>query len=41
VLIKLAEVLIFKQKISFLEIFFMLMIMTGILGLKFYGGSMK
>jgi len=41
VLIKLAEVLIFKQKISFLEIFFMLMIMTGILGLKFYGSSMK
>lgn len=41
VLIKLAEVTIFKQKISFLEIFFMLMIMTGILGLKFYGTSMK
>jgi len=41
VLIKLAEVLIFKQKISFLEIFFMLMVMTGILGLKFYGTSIK
>jgi quaternary ammonium compound-resistance protein SugE len=41
VLIKLAEVLFFKQRISFPEIFFMLLIMTGILGLKIYGTSMK
>ncbi|MBS1532014.1 MAG: multidrug efflux SMR transporter [Bacteroidetes bacterium] len=41
VLIKLAEVTFFKQRISFLEIFFMLLIMTGILGLKFFGTSMK
>jgi quaternary ammonium compound-resistance protein SugE len=41
VLIKLAEVAIFKQKISWLEVFFMMMIMAGIMGLKFYGTSMK
>jgi quaternary ammonium compound-resistance protein SugE len=41
VLIKFAEVTIFKQRITFLEIFFMLLIMTGILGLKFYGTSVK
>jgi quaternary ammonium compound-resistance protein SugE len=41
ILIKVAEVTFFKQQISFLEIFFMLMIMTGILGLKFYGTAMK
>jgi quaternary ammonium compound-resistance protein SugE len=41
VLIKLAEVLIFKQKISWLEVLFMMMIMAGIMGLKFYGTSMK
>jgi quaternary ammonium compound-resistance protein SugE len=41
ILIKFAEVAFFKQRISFAEIFFMLMIMTGILGLKFYGTAMK
>jgi len=41
VLIKLAEVAIFKQKISWLEVLFMMMIMAGIMGLKFYGTSMK
>jgi len=41
VLIKVAEVAIFKQKISWLEVLFMLMIMAGIMGLKFYGTSMK
>ena len=41
VLIKLAEVLFFKQRVSFFEIFFMLLIMTGIMGLKFYGTAMK
>jgi quaternary ammonium compound-resistance protein SugE len=41
VLIKVAEVAIFKQKISWLEILFMMMIMAGIMGLKFYGTSMK
>jgi quaternary ammonium compound-resistance protein SugE len=41
VLIKFAEVAFFKQRISFAEIFFMLLIMTGILGLKFYGTSLK
>jgi len=41
ILIKFSEVVFFKQRISFTEIFFMLMIMTGIMGLKFYGTSMK
>lgn len=41
VLIKLAEVVIFKQKISWLEVLFMMMIMAGIMGLKFYGTSLK
>lgn len=41
VLIKLAEIAIFKQKISWLEVFFMMMIMAGIMGLKFYGTAMK
>ena len=40
-LIKLAEVAIFKQKISWLEVLFMMMIMAGIMGLKFYGTSVK
>lgn len=41
VLIKLAEAIVFKQRISFAETFFMLLIMTGILGLKFYGAPVK
>ena len=36
VLIKFAEVAFFKQRISFAEIFFMLMIMTGIMGLRYF-----
>ena len=41
VLIKLVEVFILKEKIASLEILFMLMIMTGIMGLKFYGTAVK
>jgi quaternary ammonium compound-resistance protein SugE len=37
ILIKIAEVLFFQQQIVWMEVFFMLLIMTGILGLKFYG----
>ncbi|HEY2581726.1 MAG TPA: SMR family transporter [Mucilaginibacter sp.] len=36
IFIKVAELLFFKQTISFVEIFFMLLIMVGILGLKVY-----
>lgn len=36
ILIKLSEVLFFQQKISMAEVFFMLMIMGGITGLKFF-----
>ena len=39
IFIKLAELLIFKQSISTIEVFFMLLIMIGILGLKFYASS--
>ncbi|NCD69770.1 DMT family transporter [Mucilaginibacter agri] len=35
-LLKLADVLWFKESISWIEVFFMLLIMTGILGLKFF-----
>jgi quaternary ammonium compound-resistance protein SugE len=37
VLIKIAEMSFFNQRLSFAETFFMLLIMTGILGLKYYG----
>lgn len=37
ILIKLAETLFFGQRLSIVEALFMLMIMTGILGLKYYG----
>lgn len=37
ILIKVAEMLFFGQRLSIVETFFMLMIMTGILGLKYYG----
>src|ERR1700761_6614998 len=37
ILIKVAEMTFFGQRISLAETFFMLLIMTGILGLKFYG----
>ena len=36
IFIKIAELVFFRQRISLPEIFFMLLIMTGILGLKFY-----
>jgi quaternary ammonium compound-resistance protein SugE len=36
VLIKLCEVVLFDKPVSWAEAFFILMIMTGILGLKFY-----
>jgi quaternary ammonium compound-resistance protein SugE len=36
VLIKVAELVFFKQRISIPEFFFMTLIMIGILGLKFY-----
>ncbi len=38
-LIKMAEIIFFQQRISLLEIFFMLLVMTGILGMKFYAPS--
>jgi quaternary ammonium compound-resistance protein SugE len=37
ILIKVAEMLFFGQRLSIVETLFMLMIMTGILGLKYYG----
>jgi quaternary ammonium compound-resistance protein SugE len=36
IFIKLAELAVFHQRISFPELFFMLLIMVGILGLKIY-----
>ena len=36
IFIKIAELIFFKQSISFVEIFFMLLIMAGILGLKIF-----
>jgi quaternary ammonium compound-resistance protein SugE len=39
VLIKLSEVLFLRQRISFAEIFFMPMIMGGIMGLRFFSAS--
>ncbi len=41
VLIKLTEMLLFHQKISWTELFFMTLIMTGILGLKYFGIEAK
>ena len=41
VLIKVCEMTLFDQKLSWQEFLFMLMIMTGILGLKFYGPEIK
>ena len=41
VLIKIAEMAIFHQKLSWMEVFFMMLIMTGILGLKFFGAEVK
>lgn len=41
VLIKVAEMVIFHQKLSWMEVFFMTLIMTGILGLKFFATEVK
>ena len=41
IFIKIAELIFFKQNISFVEIFFMLLIMAGILGLKIYAVQPK
>lgn len=41
VLIKFSEMTFFGQRLSWAETFFMLMIMTGILGLKYYGLQAK
>ncbi|MDB4904346.1 MAG: hypothetical protein JWQ63_3627 [Mucilaginibacter sp.] len=41
IFIKIAELIFFKQNISFVEIFFMLLIMAGILGLKIYAVQAK
>jgi quaternary ammonium compound-resistance protein SugE len=41
VLIKLAELTFFQQRISLPEVFFMLLIMVGILGLKIYAVQVK
>jgi quaternary ammonium compound-resistance protein SugE len=41
ILIKVAEMTFLQQKLSWTEVFFMLLIMTGILGLKFYGTEIK
>jgi quaternary ammonium compound-resistance protein SugE len=41
ILIKIAEVTFFQQRFTFIEVFFITLIMAGILGLKFYGTSVK
>ena len=41
ILIKIAEMCLFGQRLSIIETLFMLMIMTGILGLKYYGLSVS
>jgi quaternary ammonium compound-resistance protein SugE len=41
VLIKIAEMAIFHQKLSWMEVFFMTLIMSGILGLKFFSAEVK
>ncbi|HTD40520.1 MAG TPA: SMR family transporter [Mucilaginibacter sp.] len=41
IMIKIAEIVFFQQRFSFIELFFITLIMTGILGLKFYGTSLK
>jgi quaternary ammonium compound-resistance protein SugE len=41
VVLKLIELLYFKQKISVVEFCFIIMIIVGIMGLKFYGPSEK
>lgn len=41
ILLKLSEISIFNQRISWAEVFFMLLIMVGILGLKIYSVQPK
>ena len=41
IMIKIAEITFFQQRFSLVELFFITLIMTGILGLKFYGTSLK
>jgi quaternary ammonium compound-resistance protein SugE len=41
ILIKFSELMFFHQRISWMEVFFMLLIMIGILGLKIYGMQAK
>ena len=41
IVLKLIELLYFKQKISVIEVCFILMIIVGIMGLKFYGPPEK
>ena len=41
IVLKLIELLYFKQKVSVLEFCFILMIIVGIMGLKFYGPPEK
>ena len=39
VLIKISEITFFRQRISWMEVFFMLMIMGGIMGLRYFSTS--
>lgn len=41
ILLKIAELTLFNQRISWMEVFFMLLIMVGILGLKVYSIQSK
>jgi len=41
IFLKISEVVFFQQRISFAEIFFMTLIMVGILGLKIYATQPK
>jgi quaternary ammonium compound-resistance protein SugE len=41
IFIKIAELAFFQQRISFAEVFFMLLIMVGILGLRLYSMQVK
>jgi len=41
ILLKLSEISIFNQRMSWAEVFFMLLIMVGILGLKIYSVQPK
>jgi quaternary ammonium compound-resistance protein SugE len=41
IFIKIAELVFFQQRISFVEVLFMLLIMVGILGLRLYSVQVK